>query len=118
LVNLALHRLFTMASPGRGESSYLEDGGWVSGPPAWQGVVDSGNPSIPAYSPGSALPICRLARRGVVGGVSDLLGEDVCVTGVAGDFSDHAEVDEAQAYCAYEAVLGGVVEGMAGGDFI
>jgi hypothetical protein len=73
---------------------------------------------IPAYSPGSAVPICRLARRGVVGGVSDLLGEDVCVTGVAGDFTDHAQVDEAQAYCADDAVLGGVVEGVAGGDFI
>jgi hypothetical protein len=52
-------------------------------------------------------PTCTLARRSVVGGFSDLLGEDVCVTGVAGDFTDHAQVDEAHAYCADEAVRGG-----------
>ena len=75
----------------------------------------TGNPAYPA---GSVVPTYRLARLGAVGGFSDLLGEDVCVTGVAGDFTDHAQVDEAQAYCADESVLGDVVEGVAGGDFI
>ena len=55
------------------------------------------------------MPIRRLVWRGVGGRFSDSLGEDVCVAGVAGDFTDHAQVDKAQAYCADEAVLAGVV---------
>jgi hypothetical protein len=51
-----------------------------------------------------------------VGKGSDLFGEDVGVAGVAGDFGDEPEVDEAQAHCADEAVVGGVVEAVAGGD--
>lgn len=54
----------------------------------------------------------------VVDGCADLFGEDVCVAGVACDLADHAEVDEAQAHGADEAVFGGVIQGVVCGDFI
>ena len=74
--------------------------------------------SIRAYSSSSAVPHRTLGGRGVVDRRSDLLGEDVGVAGVAGDLTDHAEVDEAETDRADEAVFGGVVEGVVGGDFI
>jgi hypothetical protein len=73
--------------------------------------------SIPAYS-SRAAPHRTLGWRGVVDRRSDLLGEDVRVAGVAGDLTDHAEVDEAESHRTDETVFGGVVEGVVGSDFI
>jgi hypothetical protein len=69
--------------------------------------------SIPAYSSTSRQQ-CRL----VLGVLPDLFGEDVCVACVACDLADHAQVDETQAHCADEGVVGSVVECVGGGDFV
>ncbi|MDT7766915.1 MAG: hypothetical protein QOC63_6335 [Mycobacterium sp.] len=37
---------------------------------------------------------------------------------VAGDLADHAQVDETQAHCADEGVVGSVVECVGDGDFV
>ena len=59
-----------------------------------------------------------LDRCGAVGNCPDLLNEDVGVAGVASHLGDHAEVDEAQAYCADKVVVDGVVETVVGGNVI
>jgi hypothetical protein len=64
------------------------------------------------------VPHRSLGWRAAVDRRSDLLGKDVCVAGVAGDLTDHAEVDEAEGHRTDETVFGGVVEGVVGSDFI
>jgi hypothetical protein len=49
-------------------------------------------------------------------GIPDLLDEDVCVSCVAGEFGDHAQIDESKADCADDVVLYDVVEFVTGGD--
>jgi hypothetical protein len=48
----------------------------------------------------------------------DLLGEDVCVPGVPGDFGDHAQVDESQAHGADMVVFDSVVQVVIRGQVV
>ncbi len=47
---------------------------------------------------------------------SDLFDEDVRLSRVPGDISNHAQVDEPQVHRADDSVVGGVVQTVARGD--
>ena len=48
----------------------------------------------------------------------DLFSEDVGVTGVPGDFGDHAQIDESQAHGADKVMGDKIVELVIGGQFV
>ena len=48
----------------------------------------------------------------------DLLGEDVRVTGVPGDFGDHAQIDESQTHSADMVMFDSVVQVVVRGQFV